>query len=202
MVLTLEEIKELKSQLSQQIQHLPPDKKTLAQEQIDKLTSEDLEELIRQQQSKSGKESKTIFRMIVDKNIDSFIISDTKDALAVLDINPVSHGHSLVIPKQAVKDPSSIPVEVYAAAKDLAKLLVEKLKASSADVQTETKFGEAILHVIPSYEKKVSLSSPRQEAKKEELENIAKKLKKEEKKQVIVPRKIEKIRVLMKWRIP
>ncbi len=54
MPLTQEQIKELKFQLSQQIQNLPEDKKLAAQQQIESLSPEALEYMLKEQTS-SGK---------------------------------------------------------------------------------------------------------------------------------------------------
>ena len=47
--------------------------------------------------------------------------------------------------------------------------IISKLKSGGVEIQTETKFSEQIVNVIPAYDKSVSLASPRYEAKEEEL---------------------------------
>lgn len=204
MTLTSEQVKELKFQLSQQIQHLPEEKKAEAQKQIDSLSSEALEMMIEEQKNRSA-DSKSIFRMIISKEIPAVIIEETNEAVAVLDINPISKGHSLVIPKEAVTEPNSISPEIFAFAQKLAKKIKEKLEASSVDIQTEKKFGEAIIHLIPSYNEPVNLSSPRKHSNTDELEELAKKIKEEIiKKEVVekIPEPEEELYSLPKRRVP
>jgi len=56
MVLTEEQVKELKRQLSEQIKHLPPDQKTAAEQQINGMSPDALESMLKQQmaQQKAG----------------------------------------------------------------------------------------------------------------------------------------------------
>lgn len=179
MTLTPQQIKELKAQLYQQIEHLPPEQKKSAQAQIDSLSSEALEAMIKQQKEKSPKSKepeKPIFRKIIDKEIPSTIIDESKSALAVLDIFPISHGHTIIIPKKPVSSPKDLPTQALALAKKIAKRISSKLKAKSIQILTEIKFGETIINILPSYETLVNLDSPRSQSLQEQLESIAKKL--------------------------
>ena len=45
---------------------------------------------------------KSIFSKIIDKEIDSHIIVEDKNNIAFLDINPLTKGHTLVIPKKEI----------------------------------------------------------------------------------------------------
>lgn len=176
MALTPEQVEDIKNQLREQIQHLPEERKQQALSQIEAMSPEAIEELVKQQRDKNGQSDpqKSIFRMIIDGDIDAIKIEENSFALAVLDINPISKGHLLVIPKQAVAKPSEIPSQAFALAKKLGKKIVKELKSKSFDIHTETKFGEAIVHVLPIYDSPLTLESQRQKASKEELEAIAK----------------------------
>lgn len=195
MSLTLEQIKELKFQLSQQIQNLPEDKKKAAQEQIESLSPEALEYMLKEQTS-GGKTGKSIFRMIVSGEVPSTKIEENPSALAVLDINPISKGHTIVIPKKLCATSKEISSEAFILAQEIAERIENKLEASSVDIQTEKKFGEYIIHVIPSYEEPLTLHSERKESSNEDLEQIAKKIrpeKKEPKKEVKMEKTEEKV---------
>ncbi|MDP1695437.1 MAG: HIT domain-containing protein [archaeon] len=179
MALTPQQIKELKSQLYNQIAHLPPEQKKAAQAQIDSLSPEALEAMIEQQKEKSPKSKapeKPIFRKIIDKETPSVIIDESLNALAVLDIFPISHGHTIIIPKKPILSPKDLPTQTLALAKKIAKRISSKLKAKSIQILTETKFGETIINVLPSYENPVDLSASRSQSSPEHLESIAKKL--------------------------
>lgn len=174
MTLTEEQIKELKAQLAEQIAHLPEEQKAKAQKQIDELSTEALESMIQQQQSKSKEES--IFRKIINKEIPSVSVDENKSVIAVMDIAPISEGHTIIIPKKAITSTKSLPNLALSLAKKISKRLVSKLKAKSSEIATEFKFGELIINVIPIYDKSLSLNSPRKKATVEELEAIAVKL--------------------------
>jgi histidine triad (HIT) family protein len=176
MALTPEEINELKDQLREQVAHLPESQKVAALKQIDSLSAEALEAMIAQQQSQAGKSQKGIFRSIVDGEIKSFVITESKDAIAVLDIKPISKGHSIIIPKKPVVEAKSLPNSCFSLAKKIAKKTSKKLNAKSSEIQTEYKFGEMILNIIPIYDKSLNILSPRLNSNQEEIEQIWEKL--------------------------
>ncbi|MCX8158925.1 MAG: HIT domain-containing protein [Candidatus Pacearchaeota archaeon] len=183
MPLTKEQIENLKEQLKSQVQHLPEEQKKEAIKQIESLSPESLELLLKQSQEAEKSKSPDIFRKIINKEIPAFIIDENKFALAVLDINPVSLGHTIIIPKIQAKTSMDLPNQALSMAKKISKRIISKLKAKSTEIQTEFKFNEIIINIIPIYEQKLSLSSPRTKASEEELNNIAKKLRPQKKKQ-------------------
>lgn len=201
MVLTPEEVEELKDQLRQQVAHLPDQQKQAALTQIANLSPQALEAMIAQQQSGAGAKSqgqggpqKGVFRSIVDREINSFIIAENKDAIAVLDIKPISKGHIIIIPKKPVVEAKSLPNSSLSLAKKIAKKVSKKLKAKSSEIQTEYKFGEMVINIIPVYDKSLNLLSPRTDSSKEELEKLYNELKivKKERKKIIKINKEEK----------
>ncbi len=190
MALTPEEVKDVRAQLREQVQGMSEPQKSQALNQIESLSPQAIENLVDQQRNQaSSSHEKTIYRMIVDKEVDSVRISENDFAVAVLEINPVSKGHTLIIPKSAVGSNKNIPAEVFAFAEKISTKLVEGLGAKSIETQTETKFGEKTLNLIPVYDSPLNLSSPRKKAEKSELESVAKSLEPKPKKEVI---KIEK----------
>jgi histidine triad (HIT) family protein len=186
MTLTKEQIKQLKEQLKAQVQSLPPEQRSAALSQIDSMSDEAIESMLKQQQeqqssSPENPNQKNIFRMIVDKEIDSVIVSENSSALAVLDINPISKGHTMIIPKSPVSSPKEIPNEAFQLAEFLSKKMIENLNAKEAKAHTQVQFGEAIIHLIPIYpdSPNLSLSSPRSKATPESLSETAKNIQKE-----------------------
>lgn len=178
MALTKEEVESIKEQLREQVQSLPDDRKAQALQQIASMSDDAIESLVKQERQKTeGKESKSIYRMIIDEDIDSIKIAETKTDLIVLDINPISQGHCLVIPKEPAKDPKNLKSTTFTLAKKISKRIEEILKAKSTEIIPEKKFGETIIHVIPVYDKPLSLLSPRQKTAQEELKKIGDKIK-------------------------
>lgn len=183
MALTPEEVEELKDQLRQQVAHLPEQQKQAALSQIANLSPQALEAMIAQQQQsgagkgQGGQSQKGVFRAIVDGEIKSFIIAENKDSIAVLDIKPISKGHTIIIPKKPIVEAKSLPNSSLSLAKRIAKKISKKLKSKSAEIQTEYKFGEMIVNIIPVYDKSLNILSPRSDASKEELEKLYDQLK-------------------------
>ncbi len=180
MALTPQEIQELKKQLSSQIQHLPQDQREEAQQQIDEMSPEALELMLNQQKVKQTE--KSIMRLIIEGALPSRKIDTNKYALAVLDIRPVSQGHVLIIPLSAVTAKQQIPTQAFTLAKKIAKRMKSKLTPEGIEIQTETKFKEQVINVIPCYEKPLSITSPRYEATPEELDKMQKLLAAKERK--------------------
>jgi len=188
MALTEEQVNELKKQLSTQIQHLPEDQKHQAQQHIDQMSPDALESMLKQQQSQqpgpsaqgstpSPEQVQQVFRMIVSGNIPAKKIFEDKDSIAVLDIKPISKGHVVIIPKEAAANTKGLPDSVFSLAKAISKALIDNLKANGTEIQTEFKFGEIIINVIPVYDKPVNITSPRTDAKEEELTQLQNQLK-------------------------
>jgi len=177
MALTAEQVEELKSQLKSQVQHLPESQKHSALKQIDSLSSGALEAMIIQQKEGKNKNQKGVFRAVVDGEIKSYIVAENKDSIAVLDIKPISNGHSIIIPKKPVTEAKSIPNSCFSLAKKIAKKISKKLNAKSSEIQTEYKFGEMVINIIPVYDKSLNLLSPRIDAKEKELEETYEKIK-------------------------
>jgi diadenosine tetraphosphate (Ap4A) HIT family hydrolase len=184
-MLTPDQIEDLKDQLSEQIQHLPADQRATAQKQIDNMSPEALETMLKQQQN--AKSDKSIIRMIVEGEVPSKKVDENKAAIAVLDIKPISKGHLLIIPKQKIILTSAIPQQALTLARKLSKHIIKKLKAKNTEIQTENKFGEQVINVIPVYETPVGLYSKRHDASEKELAEIESILK--VKKRKSVPRK-------------
>ncbi len=169
-MLNSDQVKELKKQLSAQIQHLPPEQREEAQQQIDDMSPDTLESMLKSQQE--GSSGKNILRKIVEGSLPSRKIDENKTGIAVLDIRPVSKGHTLLIPKTPVTTHQPLPTPLFTLAKKIAKRIKRKLKPSGVEIQTETKFEEQVINVVPYYEKPLSITSPRYEATQEELESM------------------------------
>jgi|SRR3989339_163537 len=191
MALTQEQIKELKDQLREQVKSLPEQQKSAALAQIESMSPEALETMIKQQKA-SSKNQKGVFRMIIDKEMPSREIEETKDAIAVLDIRPISKGHTVIIPKKVTGDAKNIPTSCFALAKKISKRIELKLKAKSSEIQTEFKFGEIIINVIPIYQESLNLNSPRASPEDKELDEVYKTLR------LIKKPKIQKIKLTSK----
>ena len=207
-MLTEDQTIALKTQLKKQIEHLPPDKKAEAEAQIDSLSSDALEEMLEEQRSKpQGKgENKSVFRRIIDGDIPAVLVEANSVSAAYMDITPVSRGNIIILPKRPIIDAKKLPIGCFTLAKKLASRIVAKLKASSTEIQTENKFGESYISIIPSYEKQLNINSQRKSVGITDLEEVAKLLRAKKRVKSLPPKpvvqavKVETVR--MSRRIP
>ena len=167
MPLTSQQIKELKSQLNEQISHLPSDKKAEAQDQIDKMSPEALEIMLQQQQSQQK-----IFRLIIENQMPSVKIAENEKAIAVLSTKSISKGHSIIIPKTPIQEERNLPKEAHELSEQISKKLIDSLKAKKTEIIPQKAFGEIILNIIPIYDKPLNLGSTTQDKSQEDLEKI------------------------------
>ncbi len=168
MSLSKEQISQLKKQLLEQVKHLPENQRKEAEKQIENLSDKAIEEMLESQNESQNE----IFREIVSGKIPSKKIAENKEAIAVLEIKPISKGHVLVIPKERLKDIDKVPGEVAILIDKVSKLLIEKLKLKDVKIIPELKLGEVIINIIPVYEKDLNLESERSIAKEEELDKM------------------------------
>lgn len=103
----------------------------------------------------------TIFSKIIAKEIPAFIVHETENTIAFLDIHPNVDGHTLVIHKQEFVNIFDMPAEVLqeliASVKFVAELIKDKLGAEGVNIYSN--HGEVAgqevphlhFHIIPRY---------------------------------------------------
>lgn len=125
----------------------------------------------------------SIFSRIVAGEIPSYKIADNDEFYAFLDINPLSVGHTLVIPKQEVDYFYDLDNETLAKMITFAKEIALKLKAVTqckkvATVVLGLEVAHAHIHLIPmNSESDVDFRSEKLKLTPEEFTEIANKLK-------------------------
>jgi len=172
MPLTPTQIKELKDQLRSQITHLPPDKKAEAETQIEQLSPEALETMLSQQQG-GGQQ---IFRRIANKEIPSVIIQENGEAIAILEINPITKGHTLIVPKKQVRNKAHLTIDTKNLSKEIAQKIKDNLKPKDIKIIPNEKFGEIVIDILPEYDQPVTLQSQRHQAEEKDLKELTQKI--------------------------
>lgn len=170
---------EVKRQLIQNIEaNLPKDKADVLKRQIVSMSDEQLENFLK----KSGAQSEgCTFCSIASGKADSVKISESEAAIAVLEINPASKGHTLVIPKKHLVLESFTP-EIKNFGGAIAQLLKERLNPKDIEISSQD-FGEhGVMNLVPVY-KDESINAGRYKASKEELKGVSEILAKKEEKQ-------------------
>ena len=177
-----EQLKEVKQQIIAHIEStFPEDKKTQAVEQINSMNAEQLEQFLIQNNLIKGdgtipesSPQQCIFCSIVFGEIPSTKVGENEKSIAVLELNPISKAHTIIIPREHVSNENQIPLE----AKELAKQISEKIKKfdpKSIEVYPSNMFGHEILNILPVYENETP-NSPRKKSTPEELAEIQKEL--------------------------
>ncbi len=205
-MLSEEQVTQIKEQILQQIDStFPEDKKADAKTQLQAMDNEQLEQfvkqnnMIRSEEGAEGEEQQCIFCAIASGNIKSSKLEENADALAILEINPISKGHALIIPKKHSQESSSKAQEL---AKKISQLLKKKLKPKDIIISPSTLFGHAVINVLPVY-KDETIESEKHKASPEELEIILKEILQEPKKPITKPKpKTIKEKLWLPKRIP
>ncbi len=113
----------------------------------------------------------TPFRLIAEKKIHSYIVEESKTALAVLEINPISPGHILIIPKKPIFNQEKIPKQIADFTDKIFEKIKNNLKPKEIILDKATMFKEIIINLIPIYDNETK-NSPRKSASEEELNKI------------------------------
>jgi diadenosine tetraphosphate (Ap4A) HIT family hydrolase len=193
----------IKQQLIQQINAtFPEDKKAFATSQLQGMSPSQLVEFLRQNKmisedalkrltqtppttkkvqmpEKSEKPTGCIFCSIANNEMPSFKIDENKSAVAVLELNPISKGHAIIIPKEHIPSHDRLPQQSFSLAKKISRKLKSKLRPKPKDVEIAFTglFGHEVINVFPVY-KNETISSGRYKEDKKVLETLQKKLKK------------------------
>jgi len=202
-MISQEQTEQIKQQLLEQVENFPLEKKEPIKQQIKSMNSEQLEEFLEKNKLiKNQQTTECIFCSIVSGNAHSYKIDENKESIAILEINPISKAHSLIIPKKHTEQ-EQIPDSAFSLAKKIAKKIKTNFKPKEISISSSDLFGHKIINILPIYENE-TLDSKRHQAKPEELQELQKLLEKKSKKIIKKP-KIKKLKLEKLWlpkRIP
>lgn len=177
-MLSEKQIEGLKKQLLTQIENFPEEQKQVAKKQIEEMGANQLEEFLKQNNLvKEGEDQGTtqcIFCMINQGKVPSVKIAETDTAIAILEINPISEAHAIIIPRIHTKS-ETISKNELEFAKQIADKIKLNFKPKKVDILPSELFGHSIINILPVY-KDETLNSPRKKAEEKNLEMIKEKL--------------------------
>jgi diadenosine tetraphosphate (Ap4A) HIT family hydrolase len=159
MPISEEQIEVVKKQLLEQIESSQLENKEQIKEYIKNLDAEQLEEFLKQNKIQLSPDSKIestqsipkcIFCSIVNNETPSYKIAENKKATAILDINPLSKGHALILPNEHTTI-EKLPKSSLSLAQKIAKKIKKKLKPEDVKIETSSIQEHAIINVIPIY---------------------------------------------------
>ncbi|MFH0711592.1 MAG: HIT domain-containing protein [archaeon] len=187
MPITKEEADKIKEHLLKQLDNFPEDRREQITNQINSMTKEQVENFI-QQNKLTHLGGQCIFCSIVANKTPSYKIAKNEDNIAILEINPLSKGHSLVVPKEHLE-------ELPQSAKDLAQEVAQKLQETFSPSEIQIKelkiMNHPLIEVVPIYGNDTPMRQnsgyterrKKQQASEEELKELQKEITK--------PKKIE-----------
>jgi len=185
MVLTKEQAKEIKKQLLAQVKNLPQENKEQIKQQISEFNEEQLEAFldqnkvqVQQQGVTEGaeplaKEPKCVFCSIIENKMPSYKIAENKKAIAILELNPLTKGHILILPLEHTTI-DKLPKLSMSLAQKIAKKIKTKLKPENIKLETSSFQGHAIINVVPLYKNK---PPKKEKANEQELQKLQELLK-------------------------
>lgn len=124
----------------------------------------------------------SIFSKIIAGDIPSYKVAENATCFAFLDINPLTEGHTLIVPKKEVDYLYDLDNETYNSLMQFSKQVAIAIKnAVPCKRITSVVLGfevpHAHIHLIPAHnERDVNFSNPKIKFTKEEFEVTAKKI--------------------------
>lgn len=125
----------------------------------------------------------TIFSKIIDGEIPAHVVAETTEFLAFLDINPLTMGHVLVIPKKEIDYIFDMDEESYFGLTLFAKIVAAGIKQAFPCIKVGMaviglEVPHAHIHLIPmNYVDDMNFSKPKLSPSQEALEEAAQKIK-------------------------
>src|SRR3989344_694969 len=156
MVFSQEQAEEIKKKLIIQIDQLPQENKEQIKQYVLGLDEQELEEFLKQNKIQisdnqiQSQKPKCVFCSIAQNQVSSYKLIENKKALAILEINPLSRGHSLIIPLEH-STIEKLPKQALNLAQKIAGKIKKKLKPEDVKIETTNVMGHSIINVIPMY---------------------------------------------------
>ncbi len=163
-------IENIKKQLYKQIEKLPEKEQSEMREKIESMSEDDFEKLIKNQTQSNN----CIFCSIIKKEIPSIQINENEDAIAILEINPQSKAHTLIVSKIHESNTTKEMIEL---SKTVSSKIINAYSPLDINVNEGKMFGHNVLEIIPNYGEKLE----KKKVTTESLEEIKKELQKSEK---------------------
>ena len=147
MPLTEEQAEKIKEHLLKQLANIPEDRRDQVKEQLESMTTSQVEEFV-EQNKLNHLNNQCIFCSIVEGENPSFKVAEDEENIAILEINPLSKGHTLIVPK---KHSENLPASSQEFAKKVAERLKERFKPKEISANAIKIMEHPLIEVIPLY---------------------------------------------------
>ncbi len=181
MPISKKQAEEVKKQLISQIETSQLENKEQIKQYIKQLNEQQLEEFLKQnkidissvtsQQQTQPTEPKCIFCSIKDNEMPSYKIAENKKAIAILEINPLTKGHSIIIPLEHTTI-DKLSKSALSLAQKITKKIKTKLKPEDVKIETSSIQGHAIINVIPFYKDEKPEKKKAEESELQKLQSL------------------------------
>lgn len=188
MAITEEEASKIKEHLLKQLDNFPEDKREQIATQISSMTNEQIEAFVKQN-NLSHLGGQCIFCSIIANQTPSYKIAEDKNYIAILELNPLSKGHALIIPKEHLE---KVPDSAQQITQEVSHKLQRKFSPQEIKINELKIMNHALLEIVPIY----GDETERKQASEEELKALqeeilkVKEVKVEEKPKKVKPEEI------------
>jgi len=140
--------------LLEQIDMLSMDdsQKAEIRERVRNSSDEELVSMLKQQNemqnTNDGDSESCIFCSIISKKVPSYKIAENDEALAVLEINPASKGHTIIIPKSHGRI-NEMSHSMKTMAKEVSEKLQERLSPDRIEISRQEMMGHTLFNILP-----------------------------------------------------
>lgn len=174
---TKQDLENIKTKLLEQIKtQYPEDKSNEYIEKIKAMQDDEFIEFLKTQgMLESEKTSQCIFCALASGRMPRTEIGENQKAIAILELNPVSKGHSLILPKEHLESESQFTQEIYNLAEKIKADLQRAFRPKRIDFVSGNIMGHQIINIIPVYNSE-SIESERTEQTPESLASIKKEI--------------------------
>lgn len=185
---TKEDLENIKSKLIEHIKTTYSEEK--ANKFISNLNSMDDENFVKflKEQKLIKENDECIFCSIIYGDVPSTKIGENDSAIAILDINPASIGHTLILPKEHLENEEKLNQQVKELAQEISTSLEKALLPKRISITPANIMGHQIINLLPIYDNE-TLDSPRTQETPEGLKELKEKIEKLKKEKIIIPEK-------------
>jgi len=185
MPITKEEASEIKKHLLKQLDNFPKEKQEQITEQINSMTDEQTEAFVKQNNLNHLGEQ-CIFCSIIANKTSSYKISEDSNNIAILELNPLSKGHSLIIPKEHLE---KVPDSSNNLAQEVSNKLKKKFSPQEVKINELKIMDHALLEIVPIY----GNETEKHQAPEEELKSLQKEILEVE--EIPIPEKPKEVKI-------
>jgi len=173
----MEQLNEEQLEKINEISKLPKEQQQIElQKFLSTLSPEQMEFL------KSQQKQQCLFCSIVEWQVPHYRIYEDNNFIGILDINPASKGHVIVIPKKHYKFITEVSEDFSIPIKKITDKIYQVLEADTSIIinnglNAGQKVNHISIHIIPRYENdKISIEWQSNKASEEELKELSQKL--------------------------